>query len=141
MHMLRTATLMLAATLSAFALAGCAATMHTTENGTYVYDQPWLESIEEATLDATWQATQDAMADLEFSIDSRAKDSLQAKLVAEQADDTDVRVDLARVDDDSTRVGVKVGTFGDRGTSELCIEKISARIKDPMSESERSGEK
>lgn len=128
--MLRT-TLMMLAAVSVVALAACSASMHTTEGGSYVYQRGWLETIEHAGLDRTWQAAQDAVADLEFTVGEKAKDSLQAKLEADQADGTDVRINLQRLDDDSTKVRIKVGTFGEREVAELVLNKLRARIKEP----------
>ena len=138
--MLRTGLIALAAAAGAIALSACSATMHTTQGGTYVYEQPWLETIEHASLDRTWQATQDAIADLEFTVDERAKDSLQAKLTSKQASGTTVRVDLLRMDDDSTKVRIKVGAFGDREVAELVLNKIRARIAQPRPAAQSEGQ-
>lgn len=138
--MLRMVLTMLAGAACVGWLGACSATMHTTEGGTYVYQGGWLETIEHAGLDRAWQATQDAVADLEFTVSEKAKDSLQARLEADQADGTDVRVDLQRVDDDSTKIRIKVGTFGEREVAELVLNKIRARIKDPRPASTAAAE-
>lgn len=134
----RTALMAVVAALFVVALAACSATMHTAQGGSYVYARPRLESIEKTPLDQVWQAAQDAVADLEFTTKSAAKDSLQAKLVAEQADGTDVQIELKRLDEDATRVQIKVGAFGDQGVSELVLSKLRERIDNPMPESERT---
>lgn len=92
--------------------------------GTYAYISGELSSTEEATLDRTWAATQAAIKDLQFTVKERSKDALQARLVAEQADNTDVKVSLESEGQKLTKVKIRIGVFGDEAKSRLILDKI-----------------
>jgi hypothetical protein len=83
---------------------------------------------EHVTLDNGFRATQAAMADLEFSVKEQSKDALQARIVAEQADRTDVAVHLARTSAHITEFRIKVGLLGDNAQARMILDKIRERF-------------
>lgn len=83
---------------------------------------------EHVTLDNGFLATQATMADLEFSVKEQSKDALRARIVAEQADRTDVAVDLTRTSDHITEFRIKVGLLGDDAQARLIMDKIRERF-------------
>jgi len=95
--------------------------------GTYVYIKGELQDTESVPLDRAWSATQAAVHELEFTVKESSKDSLEARLVAEQADKNEVTIKL-HAEGDSTRFGIRVGIFGDEDRSRLIMDKIKARL-------------
>ena len=59
----------------------------------YAYVKGELSSTESASLERTWNATLDAMKDLQYPVITQTKDALQARLAARNA--ADKRIDVA----------------------------------------------
>lgn len=96
--------------------------------GTYVYTEGRLESVEQAPVASVYEATLLAMADLEYRVVEKQKDALEARVVAEKADETEVKIALAHKTDKSTEVRIRVGITGDRKLSAIILEKIRGRL-------------
>lgn len=108
-------------------LAGCISTSNP-KTGEYTYLTGNLVSYESATLEKAWAATQEAIKQLEFTVKSTAKDALDARLEAKQADGTDVSVKLSKASESVTEVSVRVGLLGDQERSRLIMDKIKANL-------------
>jgi hypothetical protein len=87
-----------------------------------------LVSYESASLEHAWTAAQDAIKQLEFTVKSTAKDALDARLEAKQADGTDVSIKLSKASESVTEVSVRVGILGDQERSRLIMDKIKANL-------------
>jgi hypothetical protein len=96
--------------------------------GTYAYVTGELSTVEEASLDKCWSATQAAVKDLQFTVKEQSKDALQGRLVAQQADKTDITIKLDRETDKLTKIRIRVGVFGDESTSRLVMDKIKSKM-------------
>jgi hypothetical protein len=96
--------------------------------GTYAYVKGELKSTFEAGLDQTWEATQKAVDDLQFTVKEKSKDALQAREVAREADGTDVKIALESKSEKVTEVRVRVGVFGNESQSRLIMDRIKARL-------------
>lgn len=96
--------------------------------GTYAYVTGELSTLEEVKLDRAWSATQAAVKDLQFTVKEQAKDALQARLVAQQADKTDIKITLEAQGDKVTKIRIRVGVFGDEATSRLIMDKIKSNL-------------
>ncbi len=92
--------------------------------GTYVYLNGELESSEEASLDATYGATLEAVEALEFELRSKKKDALSAVVVGERANGDKVTIRLDGVEEDMTKVRIRVGTIGDEEVSRRMLGAI-----------------
>ena len=99
--------------------------------GTYQYVNGSMTTIEEAGIDEAWAAAQAAVSGLELATRSAAKDALTARLVAEQADGTDVKINLERKGERLTEVSVRVGFWGDEAASRLILDRIRAGLGSP----------
>ncbi len=121
------------AILASLAAGGCTAVLLAGAGaaagvGTYKYINGSLTSIEEASIDETWAAARSAVAGLELATRTAAKDALAARLVAEQADGTDVKINLERKGDRLTEVSIRVGFWGDEAASRLILDRIRAAL-------------
>ena len=112
------------ASLIAFA-SGCA--LFAVGAAGYAYAKGELKSTEPAPLDRTWDATVAAVKELQFPIVEQSKDALEARMVAKNAEDKDIRIKLKKVADNSTELHVRVGAFGDEAVShEIWTESANA---------------
>ncbi len=96
--------------------------------GTVAYVMGELRSMEEASLERTWEAAQKTMEDLEFIVTSKQKDVLTARLIARGANDKKIVIQLKKVSEDLTEVRIRVGTFGDESLSRLVLKRIKKNL-------------
>ena len=96
--------------------------------GTVAYLKGELKSTEEASIDKTWQAAQEAIKDLEFIVTSKGKDAFSAKLIARDAGDQKIEIELKKVSEHLTRVTIRVGVFGDEPLSRLMLERLKKNL-------------
>ena len=113
------------ASLIAFA-SGCA--LFAVGAAGYAYAKGELKSTEPAPLDRTWDATVAAAKELQFPIVEQSKDALEARMVAKNAEDKDIRIKLKKVADNSTELHVRVGAFGDEAVSHEILDRIRKRV-------------
>ena len=81
-----------------------------------------------ASLDATWEATIEAVQALELSIAGRAKDQLGGRVLAKRADGTEVEVTLKPRGLTWTFVQIEVGR-GDKDASIRISQELERRLK------------
>lgn len=87
-----------------------------------------LRSVEEASLERTWEAVQKTMEDLEFIVTRRQKDALTAHLIGRGANDKRIEINLKKISEGLTKVMIRVGTFGDESLSRQILEKIKHNL-------------
>jgi hypothetical protein len=96
--------------------------------GAVAYVRGELEASVENNLDATYRATQRALAALEFAKISEHKSALDAGLVSRTALDKKVEVKLTKVTDKLTKVQIRIGLVGDQQLSLTILDKIKAEL-------------
>jgi hypothetical protein len=85
---------------------------------TLPYNVEKVESAVRATLDK----------DLRFALISSAEDAVGAEYTARNSQDEKIVIKLKRVDDQITKIDIRVGVFGDESTSQLILRKIEKRL-------------
>jgi hypothetical protein len=91
---------------------GCKTTVVGPEGQTSaVYSMGTLSAEEPSSIDSVYQATIDALSKLELSISQKLKDELTAKVIARDAEDKKITVELASVTKDSTKMTIRAGSF------------------------------
>ncbi len=75
-----------------------------------------------------WQASQEALKELEMPVFSTTKDKLKGVLKARRADGQAVQIKVNRVDENITRIRVRVGKFGDKDASVRIHEAIAKKL-------------
>ncbi len=124
----RLTTLTLAA--CGIALGACSsATMHDSQTGAYVTDGAWVKSVENAPIDEVYQAAEAALRDLDMEVQRREQRALNANLSAEEVDGTNIKIDLQKLNDNSTRLAIKVGTFGDNTVGTMVLDKVRENLR------------
>lgn len=96
--------------------------------GTYAYVKGELKGDFQAGIDRTWGAARKAVDQLGFTVKQEGKDALEGRIVALEADGTQVKINLTRKGESLTGVGVRVGTFGDESHSHVIMDKIKANL-------------
>lgn len=96
--------------------------------GIAIYSLGELRSIEQASVDRTWQAAQRAVEDLHYTITSREKDAFGAKLISRGAGDKKIEINLKKLSTETTEVRVRVGIFGDESLSRLVLKRIKKNL-------------
>jgi hypothetical protein len=87
-----------------------------------------LNAVLTANLDASHRAVLQAISQLQFAKVSENKDALQSIVVARNAADKKVEFRLEKMVDDSTKLKIRVGTFGDEALSQTILEKVKASL-------------
>jgi hypothetical protein len=95
----------------------------------YVYVKGEVETTEAASLNRTWDASLLAMQDLKYPVTNRIKDALEGEITARDAKDTTIKIKLKYIAKDSTKVQIRVGTFGDEARSRIILGKIREHLQ------------
>ena len=96
--------------------------------GAYYYVKGDLKRTYEAPMDKTWEATIKAVEELKLTVESQKHDGLSGVIKGKTADDKSFEINLKRLTENSTEVGVRIGTFGDRTNSEAIHDKIQSHL-------------
>jgi hypothetical protein len=96
--------------------------------GTIAYVKGDLESVQSYNIDTVYQATLDAMNDLDLPVLSKTKDALTAEVVARDAQDKKVTIKLKAATEETTKLSIRIGTFGDKTKSQLIYDKIRENL-------------
>ncbi|MCK5202571.1 MAG: DUF3568 family protein, partial [Desulfobacterales bacterium] len=82
----------------------------------------------EAPMDKTWEATIKSVEALKLTVESQKHDALSGVIKGKMADEKSFEINLKRLGDNLTEVGVRIGTFGDREKSEAIHAKIHSKL-------------
>ena len=96
--------------------------------GTVAYLGGELQATEDAPLDKARQAAEAALSDMKLPITKTVTEAGATTLVARGADDTRIEIKLTVVSPTVTRVGIRIGAFGDEALSLHILEKIEKRL-------------
>ena len=96
--------------------------------GTYYYIKGDLQRNYEASMDKTWEATIKSVEELKLTVESQKHDGLSGVIKGKMADGKGFEINLKRLGENLTEVGVRIGTFGDRVRSEAIHDKILSKI-------------
>jgi hypothetical protein len=94
--------------------------------GTYAYIKGDLSRTYNAPMDKTWQAAVQAVEELKLTTESKEHDAFNGVIKGKMADGKSFTINVKRLGENSTEVGIRIGTFGDRTRSEAIHEKILA---------------
>ena len=116
-------------------LSGCSrkwaligATAAAVGGGTYAYIKGNLSRTYNASMAKTWQAAVQAVEELKLTTESKEHDAFTGVIKGKMADGKSFTINLKRLGENSTEVGVRIGTFGDRARSEAIHDKILALL-------------
>jgi hypothetical protein len=96
--------------------------------GTYAYIKGDLKRNYEAPIDKAWEATVKAVEELKMTIESKQHDAFSGIIKGKMADGKGFAINLKRLGETSTEIGIRIGTFGDRQKSEAIHDKILSKL-------------
>jgi hypothetical protein len=92
--------------------------------GTVAYVRGDLVDVVNSDLDRTYRASTRAVGSLQYNLIEESKDTLEARIVARTSGDDRVLITLKSEGDQSTRITIRIGTFGDQGLSLRILDEI-----------------
>jgi hypothetical protein len=96
--------------------------------GAVAYIKGELQTTYAAPLDQTYQATLDALEDLDYRVLSDQKDGTEGEIEAKRVGGDSVKVKLSVSGRGTTLVKIRVGIFGDEAASRTIERKIASRL-------------
>ncbi|HRU05683.1 MAG TPA: DUF3568 family protein [Candidatus Brocadiia bacterium] len=96
--------------------------------GAISYVQGELKTTQAASLDRAFTAAKKAVDELGYITINSAKDAAKGEVVARTPSDTKITISLARVEDNITSIGIRVGIFGDEDMSRNLLDKIKRHL-------------
>jgi hypothetical protein len=96
--------------------------------GTIAYVRGDLEAVESHSLDEVYEATLEAVKQLELRSVYKTKDALTAAITAYDAQDKKVKIILKKTADQTTKISIRIGTFGSETKSRLIYQAIQDNL-------------
>jgi Protein of unknown function (DUF3568) len=96
--------------------------------GTYYFIKGDLKRNYDASMDKTWEATIKTVEELKLNVESQKHDALSGVIKGKMADEKGFEINLKRVGENLTEVGIRIGTFGDREKSEAIHNTIHSKL-------------
>jgi hypothetical protein len=96
--------------------------------GTIAYVRGDLEAVESHSLDEVYEATLEAVKELELQSVYKTKDALTATITAYDAQDKKVKIILKKTADQITKISIRIGTFGSETKSRLIYQAIQDNL-------------
>jgi len=96
--------------------------------GTYFFVKGNLKRNYEAPVERVWEATLQSVEELKLATESKKHDAFGGEIKGKMADGDSFQIELKRLGEKSTEVGVRVGAFGDRIKSEAIHDKILSKL-------------
>jgi uncharacterized lipoprotein len=87
-----------------------------------------MQTTYAAPFTRAWDATVLALRDTDLRIIDTKKDEMKGTIKAERGDGTPVTLGLEQAGPGTTKVGVRVGTFGDEDASKVIHNRIASRL-------------
>jgi hypothetical protein len=97
--------------------------------GTYAYIKGDLKRTYDVNIDTAWAAVVKSVDDLKLTTESKTHDAFNGIIKGKMADGKGFEIKLKRLAENSTEIGVRLGTFGDRTKSEAIHDKILSNLK------------
>lgn len=108
---------------------GCAVAWVGAGAGTAIYAMGDLEVVVAKDISFTYHASLRALEQLELRVSSKVKDALAAKIIARDAQDEKITIKLASTAEDTTKLNIRIGLFGNETKSRLIYEQIQKSLK------------
>lgn len=123
-------TLAVLAALAILALtSGCIAVLAGAGAGaTVAYVRGDLDTTLDRNLDRSARATRKTIEQLEYVLVSHQQDALQAVFAARNASDQKLEIYLEKASDDSTKLKIRLGTFGNEALQNEILAKLKSNL-------------
>jgi len=92
--------------------------------GTVAYIRGDLEAVEAKDIETVYKATEKAIEELGLVVSKKTKDALSAKIIARDAQDKKITIKLSATTEETTKLSIRIGMFGNETKSRLIYQKI-----------------
>ena len=116
------------ALLATTSLSGCLAVAAGAGAAGAVYVMGSLDSSLPGTPEKVVDATETALKDTDIHVVSKDATGIDGDVVGRTALDTKIHVTVKKQDDKTSKISIRVGTFGDRELSQQIYDKIKAKL-------------
>ncbi|HUW20262.1 MAG TPA: DUF3568 family protein [Sedimentisphaerales bacterium] len=96
--------------------------------GTVAYLKGDLEAVESKNIDTVYRATKAALNEMGLKVTKDSKDTLGAEIVARDAGDKKITIKLKTTAENTTKLSIRVGMFGDETKSRLIYDRIREKL-------------
>ncbi len=97
--------------------------------GTVAYLRGDLEAMRAERLNAVYDASLQAMQQMEYKIVKSSKDATTGEIVAKDSQDDKITIKLEATAEGPTSISIRVGTFGSERRSRLIYDKIRTNLE------------
>jgi len=109
-------------------LSGCIVLAAGAGAGTYAYVSGAVETTLAAPIDRVNTAALAACGELGFTGAASTGDALEKDIAARTGKDEAVKINMTKDGDNSTKVSVRIGNFGDEARSNQILDAIKKRL-------------
>lgn len=95
---------------------------------TVAYIRGDLEAVEAKDIDTVYKATEKALEELGLKVSKKTKDAMSAVIIARDAQDKKITIKLNATAEGTTKLSIRIGTFGNETKSRLIYQKISDNL-------------
>lgn len=96
--------------------------------GTTAYVMGKFKAVEGEELGTVYAATEKATEQLELNVTRKTKDAMSATIVARDSADKKITIKLSATPEKTTKISIRVGTFGNETKSRLIYEQIKKNL-------------
>ena len=96
--------------------------------GAVAYVRGDFEVVRRESITKLYNASLKALEDLEITITQFEKDALSAVITGHGAEDKKIVVKMKMVENDLTKLTIRIGTFGDKAMSQIIYDKIRKNL-------------
>jgi hypothetical protein len=97
--------------------------------GTMAYIEGEFQTAYASSIDRTWNASLEAVKDLDFRIIATEKKETEGNIEAKKLGGKKVRIALSIAGPEITFVRIRVGIFGDEAASRVIRDRIASRLE------------
>jgi hypothetical protein len=92
--------------------------------GTIAYIRGDLQSTEAQNIQVVYSAALKAVDELHLNLISKSQDALSAIIIARDAEDKKITIKMTASSEQTTKLSIRIGTFGDETKSQQIYQKI-----------------
>lgn len=116
--------------ISLFSLTGCwAAVGAGAGGGTVAYLDGSMGAHLDHPFESVFDASLKAMEDLKYTTTSQTADARNAEIIARNAKDDKIKIEIEYVSEKSSKVEIRVGVFGDQELSMQILDQIKKNLQ------------
>ena len=109
-------------------IQGCVAAAIGAGAGAVAYVRGDLEAFEAENLNTVYKAAERTIEQLELNVIEKTKDALSVTIVTRDAENKRIRIKLKAMTENTTKISIRIGWFGEETKSRLIYDKIKVNL-------------